>query len=479
MKAIASKFYSALLVFALALASAFFTGCLFSTKDERQAGGAEDFPNTLEVLGKAAIAQIETQGEWDEFGNMPSAVNGLSEWDSSLTDSETVSPRIKLGLAKKTAMQADTVFWDMRDTTQGYVRRIYVRNGLGVQRDEDTLVFAYDEAFKANDYSAVTVLARHGRSVRLAGIKAWSFTDGDAVKGVDQGNLTYVANFAQSVRSHFIEVRVDSTVGAQSGLAMANLTLLRDTLFAVDRLMQWRNFEPVSYRFVRVRGADTLETLVLRDADGDGRIFKGDSGWVSLVHVTVAPPLRPSIVQTLQRSRGWLLREDLRFIPRFYHERREERDGKTVDFRVRGLGLDSAYAQGDTLVVDNEVNWPEPAQLASRRDVYRVLLAEPTSGLKNRMLQAIAVWNWRSGLLQQSRLVFRPLQPASAGQLQVEGKVTMTLVYTDGRTGELDGDYTREDLNARYTEAQAGSQRRFKVTWDKFGQLRSRAVDAE
>jgi hypothetical protein len=453
---------------AMLLIATLLTGCLFSTREDRHAG-AEDFPNTLEPLGKAAVGQIDAQVEWDEFGNIPSAITGLREIDSLIADTVPASgdlPKVA-GLAKSAATHVDTLRWDWSDTSQGMARRIYVRSGLGVQRDEDTLVFKYDEAFRQRDFTRITLLARAGKIVRLTGAKSWKFSDRDGIDGVDKAVLRFSIATANALRWHQVEAHVDSVPRG-----------LLDTAADPATLMQWRFFELTDYRFVRLRGGDTLETLDVSDFDGDGRLFAGDSGMVRILHVTLEPPLRPSLVRAEQRSRGWLMRADLAFRPRFYKEEREESDGKRIVFVIRGQASDSAFTAGDTVTVNKEVFWSEPSVLASRRDAFTVVLTRNLGDFSaNRLLRLVADWNWRSGLLLRSRFVFAPQEPVAPKQIRARGRVTMSVEYADASSGQLEGDYTGDSLAVVYRETREDRVRHFRVTWDKFGLLQSKAVE--
>jgi hypothetical protein len=430
----------------------FLSGCLFAVKDDRQAG-AEDFPNTLEPLGKIAVGQVAAQGDWNEFDNVPASIAGIAEADSNLilAASADGSALPKTGLGS-----TDTTFWDMTDTALGMVKRIRLRTGPGVQHQEDTLVYRYDEAFRTQSESDYLLLARKGEWTRLGLVKTWRFTNTDTLGPLDHGILRLIVTAGQITKFHKIEVKLDSAADPEEP----------------------KNFDWISYTFIRTRGMDTLETVSVNDNDSDGLLWNGDSsGEVRMNHVLFTPPLRPALENSSIRIRGTLIRAGFVLRPHFFQEDRQERDGKVVSFRIRGRSSDSSFSQGDTVNIDRTVTFDTSAAIVERSDAFKVVLsALPRDFSNNRLLSYSATWIWRLGLIRESQFTFKADAPVSPAELRAQGTLHMTVVYADGAEGQADGSYSKDKLTAKYKEMRKGITKHYQVIWDKLGEVLERAM---
>jgi hypothetical protein len=430
------------------------SGCLFAVKDDRQAG-AEDFPNTLEPLGKVAVGQVAAQGDWNEFDNVPASVAGIAEADSNLMQATSVEG---VALAKNGVGSNDTIFWDRTDTVLGIVKRIRWRSGPGVQQQEDTLVYRYDEAIRTQSEPDYLLLARNGELTRLGLVKTWRFINTDTLGALDRGVLRLIVTTGQITKFHKIEVRLDSASDPEKP----------------------KSFEWISYTFVRTRGMDTLETVSVNDNDSDGLLWHGDSGEVRMNHTLFNPPLRPALEKSSIRIRGTLLRTGFVLRPHFFQEDRQERDGKMVSFRIRGRSSDSIFSQGDTVTIERSVTFDTSASLMERSDAFKVVLAAlPRDFSNNRLLSYSATWIWRQGLIRESRFTFKADAPVSPAELRAQGTLHMTVVYMDGAEGQADGFYSKDKLTAKYKETRKGITKRFQVIWDKLGEVLEKALSVD
>lgn len=425
-------------------------GCLFQLQDDRRAG-AEDFPNTLEPLGKAAASQVAAQSDWNEFDNIPASAVGLSEAESSF--SEAAAPK-QMALFKGAASQAETVLWDLSDTARGIARKLSVKTGPGLQREEDTLVYRFDADFSQSHESGNLLLIRKGSLSRSGFLKTWKFFNIDSVGLLDKGVIRVLYTPGAAFRLHVMDVVPDSAANphALGGFGM------------------------VSYGFSRGRGGDTLETMLIHDNDGDGLLWSGDSGEIRALHVTYDLPLRP-VLKSTRRLKATLLRKGFVLRPHFYQEDRLENDGKSVTFRLRGRASDSLFAPGDTVNVDRIVVFDSTSDRVFRKDGFVVVLSPaPRDDAGNRLLSYTAAWEWRSGAVLSSSFSFKADAPASPLELRAQGSVHMTIAYTEGTTGELDGRFASDSLKAKYRETRKGITRKFQITWDKIGNLLEKAI---
>jgi len=424
------------------LSALLFTACLFATDDNRRAGG-EDFPNTLEPLGKAAAGLVAAQSDWNEFDNIPAALDELSDFDSSVNESE--APLAKMSLAS-----ADSAWVDASDTALGIIREISLRTGPGAVRREDTLVYRYDQAYRDPEQPFKLLLSRRGSSIRAGRIKTWRFANVDEMGGVDEGRITLILSLGQIFKSHVLEIIPDSAADPDS-----------------IQTLGWS-----SYRFARGRGDDTLETQALHDADGDGLLWAGDSGKVVFNQSIREPVLRPALKSASIRLRGVLARNGWRMRPAFFQETRIEKDGKRVTFQVRGKGADSLFAPGDTVLIDRRVDFDSSAELAHRGDAYVVVVASALPQWQsNRLLSYEATWIWRTGLIRACRFHFAPDEPAAPQELFSRGDFGFAVEYADNATGDAEGRFEGANLDVDYRESRSQTVRDFHVIWDKSGRV--------
>ncbi len=426
-------------------------GCFLQQEDDRRAG-AEDFPNTLEPLGKAAASQVAAQSDWNEFDNIPITPTGISEAESSFI--EPVAPK-QAALLKAAASQAETLLWDLSDTARGLARKVRVKTGPGLlQREEDTLVYRFDSGFSQSEESGNLLLLRKGTLSRSGFIKTWKFVNSDSVGLLDKGVIRLLYSPGSAFRLHVLDVVPDSAANPHDigGFGFA------------------------SYGFWRGRGNDTSEAVSIHDLDGDGLLWRGDSGEIRLVHVTYDLPLGP-VLKSTRKLKATLLRKGFVLRPHFYQEDRLEKDGKSVTFRLRGRGSDSLFSPGDTVNIDRMVVFDSTSDRISRADAFVVVVSPtPRDDAGNRLLSYAAAWEWRNGVLASSRFTFKADAPASPLELRAQGNVQMTVTFADGNTGEVDGRFVADSIKVKYRETRKGITRKFQITWDKIGNLIEKAI---
>jgi len=449
------------------------SGCLFST-NERVAGGAEDFPNTV-ALGAAVSGHISDQAEWDQFSVIPSTLPSFQAADTLLVAPDASSPILAKSAAGKGVSllgnKKDTVTWDLSDTaTLGVARRFHVMDGL-LKVHSDTTVFRYDAQAKDNIVGNELILLSKGTDVYLSG----------RIQGYRYGNLDSAGGFDKAV--FYDRVPLIGGLFKDSRLVMlpgpdGDIATKADN-------------RPAYYDFTITRpdsngsGAiDTTEFFQITDADGDGSLWgAGDSGIVDFKQKRPNPAGRPSVDLIVQKMRAVLYKDEQKTYPISFSETRTEKDGKKVFFSVRGVRADSSFSPGDTAWVSVQVINPPEDRLLEKHSRYKVVLGGlPKHYQDNKLLVYTLEATWRLDSLNTTRLTFKPDQPVLSNQLAVAGDINLDVDFAggsgptlgNGDTGLAVGRFEDNHIDVDLTRTtRDGKARRFHIRWDKAGNVLS------
>ncbi|HLP41050.1 MAG TPA: hypothetical protein VK465_06050, partial [Fibrobacteria bacterium] len=367
------------------------TGCLFED-DDKVAGGAEDFPNTLAALGGSTAGNIAAHGEWDQFASMPQL--DVAQADSLVvgpgevglpTAKAGASPAAKGSATIAAAVTAAETVLDLSDTATLGVGRIYFRDEGLLRVRTDTVVFLWDDKARDSVRGNETLLEKRGSELLKArfNLKAYRFENLDSTGGFD--------------RAVFHEADLKAATGAVHHKALVVMPG-PDGDFSARA-----DNQPVYYATARTLAGDTLDILEVTDADGDGRLWgAGDSGLVDARYRLTEPALRPTVAQVTQRLKAMLFKEAGRSYPVAFSETRLDKDGRKVGFSVRGFrgGADSTFGPGDTVVVTVRTTPPpnSQARFLERIARYRIRLAEePGRFAGNTLLHFTMETTWREG----------------------------------------------------------------------------------
>ncbi len=434
------------------LAATLLGACVF----EQQTAGGEDFPNTLEPLGKAAAEPIANHTQWDQFQNIP-AVPNVQSSDTLAQPAPTAKP----ALAKIAA--SDSATWDLRDTAlaQGGVAREYVvKSGL-LKIERDTLVYRWNAAFGDSVPGSAVLLEVRGRTLTYLTLRllVYRYLNLDSSGALDQADFTeYTVGFADSA-VHILHIKM--LAGPDGDLAT-----LGDNL--------WKQYE-----FLRVRGGtDTLEWTRVVDADGDGLLWSGgDSGMVDLRQDVESPALRPQDLHLSLNLRAKVYHKGDSAIPLAYTETNALRNGVTTVFTAKGVHVDSLLIPGDTAVVTFDQIYPPDADRVESYARYRILLAsQPWHFADNALIRFHAENTWRAGVIRSAIMDFTPDSMVVSGQLQIAGSFTLSVVYDDGGTGAVTGTYRNHIIAATLHQNKAGLLQTFSLSFDANGKLLTQSL---
>lgn len=447
---------------ALAAVSLLLAGCLFS-RDDKVAGGAQDFPNTV-ALGKAAADHIDDHTGWDQFSILPSTLPGFTAAESLVVAPETLEAAPERPALAKSSAAADTVIWDLSDTAAlGVARRIH-RFASALLTREDTLTWRYDDAARDAKPGNELLLESKGAETILASGRrtAYRYENTDSAGGFDR------AAFHQKLPAYL-------PAGFKHRLLIMDAAPGGGFEVAAGA-------RPEYYAFARTRtidGADpdTIESFAITDADGDGTLWgEGDSGTVDFRQKQPNPPLRPAVALLTQRLRAVFFKKDSSVHPVSYRETRTEKDGKQVVFAVHGNrgGEDSTFLPGDTAWVSLRTDFPEDARMIEKAARYRVLLdGTPGSFAGNRLLRYSLEATWRKGdSLASTRFVFTPDSTVPAGELSITGDFDLSADLANGHAARAIGSFAGKIIAADVTDTgPSGQVKRFRAKWDARGEV--------
>ena len=443
-----------------ALFSGALTGCLFGT-DDKVAGGAQDFPNTI-ALGVAASSHIADNSEWDQFGNIPSTLPSFQSADSLIVAPESMYVRAKAIGGTAGAELYDTTWFDLSDTATLQVGRLIRQQETLLKIKGDTVAFRWNELARDGILGNELLLEARGADLWKATKRrqSYRYENTDSAGGFDRGRffdrLPTLSDTVFRYRFYIVDPGPDGSMAAQA------------------------DNRPVYYAFARVRSpgasgadADTLESFDIVDADGDGTLWgAGDSGVVDFRQKNPSPALRPSVESVVQKMRAVLFKEEQKTYPISFRETRVDKDGRKVAWSVRGFrgGIDSTFAPGDTVVVTHHVVFPEAARMAEKTARYRVILGDaPKKFSDNTLLRYSLEAVWRKDLAT-TRIVFTPDAPVPSQEMAVAGGLEFSADFGAGHTIESSGRFENKLIDVVLDDLRAdGKTKRFHVIWDALG----------
>ncbi|MEO6096796.1 MAG: hypothetical protein ABIW76_14290 [Fibrobacteria bacterium] len=471
------------------------SGCLFAT-DDKVAGGAQDFPNTV-ALGIAASSHISDNSEWNQFSAIPSALPSFQGADSLVVPPERLYARAKFGsgagkasgsggmggLAKTAAAGSgtgaaalfDTTWFDLSDTATLKVGRLIHQVEAELKLTGDTITKGDTVTFKW-DANADDGIPGNELLLEAKGTKLW--------KGSDR-------------RESYRYENTDSAGGFDRGIFLQRLPAYLPAGFKFrfyimvpgpdGDISTKADNRPVYYAFARIKtvagsSPDTLESFDITDADGDGTLWAaGDSGIVDFRQKTPTPVSRPSVESVTQKLRAVLFKDESKTYAIAFRESRVEKDGKRVVFSVRGVrdGVDSTFAPGDTVNVTVHVEFPETARMVEKTSRFKVILGNaPKKFSDNQLLRYSLEAVWRKDLAT-TKLVFTPDRIVAASELSITGSLQLSVDFGGGRTGEAEGRFENKLIDVVLNDLRAdGKRKKIHLIWDVSGtRLKQEAVE--
>jgi hypothetical protein len=431
----------------LLLSVLFLPSFLACAPDDRVAGG-DDFPNSVQTLGKSAVKEGGDTTEWNAYKQAPDSADGL--YDTTYVP-DSVPEEGGSGLPKRSLdglLQLGDGIIPGRDVA-GAVRALdtlldSITGVLSTVRVQSTAQFTLRDTTWHRDSAGLVVILRvSGALDRPDGSReTFAFDDGDG-----DGLLT--ARAANSVVVIRMAWRLPS---GDSGERTLRVTAGADRNFNLraDNAL-------LAFAQTHLSGGDTLLHLVLRDGDGDGLIFN---------------PLRDSSLVDVERvsrsTTGAYARLTMHYRLAAFARPQAARN-RAVRFRsvletgigtteTVALGRDSLpdFAPGDTGRVRVVFTGERLIDTLARSEwVFRVRLSDTAGHHAGNTLHRVdRDKTFRHGTRSGLWVTRWPAAPVPDGSFARVGTLFLRSDYRDGSWAEFSGEFTPTGSTGTWTDSE-------------------------
>jgi hypothetical protein len=465
---------SAALLASLSLAGCIAGGDTFFDGNGRVAGGGggEDFPNTVNRLGKIAAADAGAVGGWEELQNLElPEVPDVGDLDSLRVE----PPLFRRAALGKRAASADCIptywTWDIQEFVRfRRIRKITCdEDSVAVRRD--TLFYYYAGSFnpdssklpattaefEAKPDSFVTLVASRGSITWPKADKVQYFraSNLDSLGGLDHGDF----------------LTLQYAPGRQSA------TIQRVKIYGRDGAYLSPAAAPEEFEYTRLGAAgDTLEWKRMRDADGDRAFYTAqNTGLVTFERMVRFPENEPGTARLTLFMKAQIFHaadgDSLKRL--YYRDARVLRNGRSATFSFLGTDPDSVLRANDTAAVASDTAYAPADSMKSYHGVYTLLLGPAPEAMSGHSLVGFGIEKaWKRGPLRYSSTSFTPPAPAAAGQGRFLGVMTFTGAYVNGDSVRTVGNVTAEGMEMDYYGVKGGKQEAYRLLFDLEGNSR-------
>jgi hypothetical protein len=456
-------------------AALFLAGCLAGgdTFFDREArvggGGGEDFPNTVNRLGKIAAADVGAAGGWEELQNLE-----LPEIpDVGNLDSLRVEPPLfRRAAFGKRAASADCLppywTWDIQEFVRfRRIRKITCdEDSVAIRRDtlfyyyggsfhaDSTKLPATREEFEAKPDSFVTLVSSRGSITWLLADKVQYFraVNLDTAGGLDHGDFLTLL-YAPGRQSATVQrIKIYGRDGAYLNAAAA----------------------PEEFEYTRLGAAgDTLEWKRMRDADGDRAFYDGqNTGLVTFERMVRNPENEPgtSRLTLFMKARMFHSPGGDSLQRLFYRDARALKNGRQTAFSFLGTDADSVLRANDTAAVTSDTLYAAADSMKSFHAVYDLLLGSAPEAMNGHALVGFRIRkDWKRGPLIYSSSSFTPAEQDTGAQGRFLGVMTFEGVYANGDSVRTVGNVTPVGMEMDYRGVKSGKEESYHLVFDLQG----------
>ncbi len=445
-------------------------------------GGAEDFPNTVNTLARIATGDLAAGSQWEQaqeiqLPELPD-LGGLESLQVAPPQSLAKGAAQAKGLAKAAVDTLDLSLWEIDQSPNRYLEayffgRVYAYafdSSSGFLR-RDTVVAQY-----LGDRSTIGVST--GISQVIAQIQS---DPGRYLLPLDyRGAIVDSSGIRKSYRLRNIDSRGDLDLAeytTTTPLAEGGSLRRRVQIYGAEGAFRDPAAVPEEFELLRRgRAGDTLEWTLVRDADGDRRLWGTDSSGVVDVYLFVRDPasqpdlasLRSHVQAAFNRSAG-----SDSLLQLAYREERRLRNGRIATFSIEGTAADAIPGPGDTtrMVVDTLFTSRDSTIRYSA--VYDLRTGSAPWRMDEHALLGYRVSrHWRRGPVFHAASSFSPAEPLPMGN-DFEGEMLSTVAYYNGDTVQTHGTVTRDSLSLMVRQVRKGLATGCNVTLDSAGKLLS------
>jgi hypothetical protein len=438
-------------------------------------GGAEDFPNTVTELGKIALVEFSSSGDWEQVQNielpeMPT-LDGLDSLQIAPPQAKVAALGKSGGLGKTSIDTLDLSLWEVD------YNKLFEAIVLG-----RLYAYAYDSTATAVRRDTVIVQYLGARTSISAVQDSIESNPGKFLLPLDYRGVVRTA--ATGVRRWY-RLRNTDGVGEMDLAEYATYTPLPNggehrryaKIYSPEGGFEEADQVPESYELLRRGpGGDTLEWTLVRDADWDRKLWgAGSSGIVDIFTRVRNPESQPALARMHVSMRADFRHstvngDSLRQLN--YQEQRWLRSGGNVIFTLNGTGTGSLLAANDTaiMVVDTTYSLQDSAIKYTAR--YKLLLGARTDRMQDHKLVGYGISKYaRLGPVFHTLSVFAPTVPVPMGQSGFEGLLSFTVAYRNEDTVKTEGSIGPNGMDLTVRSLKEGVASSFQVLLDAAGNL--------
>jgi len=446
-------------------------GCMLSGGDTfygsaQVGGGGEDFPNTVNRLGKIAAADVNSAADWKQVQNLE-----LPEIPAIRLDSLRVDPPLfkqaASGLGKIAASEECLpAFWTWDITEllrQRRIRKITCSaDSVAVRRD--TLFYYYaggdlpaTQEFEAKPDSFMSLVGSNG-SITYTGqdkVQYYRCSNLDTLGGLDYGDFVTV----------------------QYGAGRQTATFQRYEIYGPDGAYLDPKAAPEEFEYTRVNAAgDTLEWKRMRDADGDRKFWgAAGTGLVTFERLVSEPDNEPAtarlaLVMKARLTHDAVNGDNLKRM--YYKDARVLRNGRVTGFSFFGTASDSVLRAMDTAAVTSDTVFAATDSMKTFHGVYTLKLGADPDSMSTHSLLGFGIDKaWRRGPLRSSVTSFKPAKPVPSNQSGFSGVMTSAGAYANGDSVFTTGTIDSTGIELEYRGVKSGKEEAFKLLYDLNGNV--------
>ena len=464
-------------LFVMASVALLLAGCMldggdtfYNSGNVAAGGGGEDFPNTVDRLGKIAASDVNAASGWEDLQSLE-----LPEIpDIGNLDSLRVEPPLfkRTGLRKIAASEdclAPFWTWDIVEFVKfRRIRKITCDEDVVATR-RDTLFYYYagsfdldstilpatPEEFEANPDSFVTLVASRGSISwkTVDKVQYYRATNLDSVGGLDHGDF----------------VTLQYEAGRQAAVVQ------RVKIYGPNGAYLSPTAPPEEFEYVRLGSTgDTLEWKRMRDVDGDRAFWNAqNTGLVTFERMVRSPENEPGtdrlrLFMKAQLTHDSVTGDNLKRL--YYKDARLLRNGRVTAFSFLGTDPDSVLRANDTAIVMSDTVFATTDSMKTYHGAYSLLLGAVPEAMDGHALVGFGIEkSWRRGPLRYSTTSFMPPAPAIAGQGRFLGVMKFLGAYANGDTIRTVGNVTAEGMEMDYQGVKSGKQEAYRLLFDLNG----------
>lgn len=439
-------------------------------------GGAEDFPNTVTELGKIALNEFSSSGEWEQVQNielpeMPT-LSGLDSLQVTPPSAKFAALGKSGKLGKTSVDTLDLALWEL-DFSKTFEIVFYGR----------ITAYAYDSTPNSVRRDTVIALLLGDRfdSTYSDSVRA---NPGKYLLPIDYRGV--VQTTATGVRQWY-RLRNTDGVGAMDIAEYATYTPLSGgglhrryaKIYDPENSLDEANQVPESYELLR-RGpaGDTLEWTLVRDADWDRKLWgSGMNGIVDFYMRVRNPETQPALSRMHVYMRadfrhGTASGDSLKQLN--YQEQRWLRSGGNVLFTFQGTGASGVLTPNDTALMTIDTTYGLSDSAIKYTANYKLLLGAATDRMSEHKLVGYGISKYsRFGPVFRTLSVFAPSAPVPMGQSGFEGLLSFTTSYRNGDTVQTTGTIGPKGISATVHSIKEGVTSSYEVVLDAAGKLLS------